>query len=154
MLSAIENYFFKFQKDFEPIESFEILNNELSFLNITSGGSFKPSEFEPKYKIAIIVPFRNRENNLKVFLKNIHPFLVKQGLEYSIFLIEPIESVKFNRGLLLNIGFLESIKLGNDKWNCFVFHDVDLIPESENNLYHCPSLPKHMSSAVSTFDYK
>ncbi|RNA38603.1 beta-1-4-N-acetylgalactosaminyltransferase bre-4 [Brachionus plicatilis] len=135
-------------------KSFEALNNELSNLNITPGGSYTPTECQPKYKIAIIVPYRNREDNLKLFLKNIHPFLIKQKLEYSIFLIEPIQSIKFNRGLLLNIGFLESIQLGQDKWNCFVFHDVDLIPENEKNLYYCPALPKHMSSAVSTFDYR
>ncbi len=32
--------------------------------------------------------------------------------------------------------------------------DVDLFPESERNLYTCPRSPRHMSSAVSTFDYK
>ncbi len=53
----------------------------------------------------------------------------------------------------MNIGFLESLRLSASKWDCFIFHDVDLIPEDERNIYSCPELPRHMSSAVSTFDY-
>jgi hypothetical protein len=83
-----------------------------------------------------------------------HPFLIKQQLDYGIFLIEPVQNITFNRGLLMNIGFLESLKLSQNKWDCFIFHDVDLIPEDERNIYSCPELPRHMSSAVSTFDYK
>jgi beta-1,4-galactosyltransferase 1 len=83
-----------------------------------------------------------------------HPFLIKQQLNYGIYLIEPIPNIKFNRGLLMNIGFLESLRLSASKWDCFIFHDVDLIPEDERNIYSCPELPRHMSSAVSTFDYK
>ena len=100
------------------------------------------------------MPYRNRETNLKIFLRHMHPFLIKQQLDYGIYLIEPIQNITFNRGLLMNIGFLESLKLTSNKWDCFVFHDVDLIPEDERNIYSCPELPRHMSSAVSTFDYK
>ena len=32
--------------------------------------------------------------------------------------------------------------------------DVDLLPEDERNIYSCPESPRHMSAAVSTFDYK
>jgi len=83
-----------------------------------------------------------------------HPFLIKQQLDYGIYLIEPIQNITFNRGLLMNIGFLESLRLSSNKWDCFIFHDVDLIPEDERNIYSCPQLPRHMSSAVSTFNYK
>jgi hypothetical protein len=37
---------------------------------------------------------------------------------------------KFNRGLLMNIGFLEALNL-DAGYDCFVFHDVDLLPEDD-----------------------
>ncbi len=121
---------------------------------IKLGGLSSPEECKSRYKVAIIVPYRNRETNLKIFLRHMHPFLIKQQLDYGIYLIEPIQNITFNRGLLMNIGFLESLRLSSNKWDCFIFHDVDLIPEDERNIYSCPQLPRHMSSAVSTFNYK
>lgn len=34
------------------------------------------------------ISFRDREDNLKIFLYNIHPFLMAQKLQYQIFVIE------------------------------------------------------------------
>ena len=58
----------------------------------------------------------------------------------------------FNRGMLMNVGFVEALKLYN--YDCFVFHDVDLLPEDDRNMYTCPEQPKHMSVAVDIFEYK
>ena len=63
------------------------------------------------------------------------------------------DSLRFNRGKLLNVGFIEAMK--DYAWDCFVFHDVDLLPEDDRNLYSCPGLqPRHMSVAVSKWQYK
>ena len=35
-----------------------------------------------------------------------------------------------------------------------MFHDVDLLPEDDRNLYTCPQQPRHMSVAVDKFKYK
>ena len=60
--------------------------------------------------------------------------------------------MRFNRAALLNIGFLEASKLYD--FQCFIFHDVDLLPEDDRNLYVCPSMPRHMSVAIDKLKYK
>lgn len=52
----------------------------------------------------------------------------------------------------MNIGFNEAMKDYN--WTCFIFHDVDLVPEDDRNLYHCPRYPRHMSSHVDSLGYE
>jgi hypothetical protein len=52
----------------------------------------------------------------------------------------------------MNVGFIEANRYYN--WNCFIFHDIDLIPEDDRNLYNCPIQPRHMSVAVDKFNYR
>lgn len=124
--------------------------------NISVGGFYSPSHCKPQHKIAIIVPYRKRSHQLAAFMKHMHPFLQRQAIDYGIYFVEPVGNITFNRGLLLNIGFLESLKLSADRWDCFIFHDVDLLPEDARNFYTCPPLnrPRHMSIEVSSLDYK
>ena len=93
-----------------------------------------------------------------------HEFWVKHNISYGLYLIEPLEGIKFNRGLLMNIGFLEVLKesrvYGNTVnssdiyWDCFIFHDVDLKPENDDLQYTCnDTRPIHFSTAVSSLNY-
>jgi len=85
--------------------------------------------------VAIIIPHRNRLPNLKIFLNNMIPLLTKQKINFGIYVVEPVENIEFNRALLFNVGFLESIKIGNlynFTWDCFIFHDTDMLPEDVN----------------------
>ena len=41
----------------------------------------------------------------------------------------------FNKGAIMNAAFLEARKLHN--FTCFVFHDVDMVPETDFALYRC-----------------
>ena len=59
------------------------------------GGHFRPKNCLPEQKIAIIVPFRGREDQLKIFLNNMHPFLMCQQLDYKIFVIEQVSNYKY-----------------------------------------------------------
>ena len=43
----------------------------------------------------------------------------------------------FNKGLTMNAGFVEAQKLG--QFDCFIFHDVDMIPINSCNIYKCDS---------------
>lgn len=116
------------------------------------GGHYLP-ECEPKSKVAIILPFRNRSEHLMYFLHYMHPILQRQQLEYKIYVINQLGESPFNRAILLNIGFVESIRDYPD-WGCFTFHDVDIVLENDNLLYRCSERPRHMSVAVDKFNYK
>lgn len=54
--------------------------------------------------------------------------------------------------MLMNVGFREAMNDSN--FDCFIFHDVDLLPEDDRNLYTCPEQPRHMSVAIDVFKYK
>ncbi len=131
-------------------DSFENIQKLLPEIEI--GGRFRPKECIARHKVAIIIPYRDRENNLKVFLRNIHPVLERQQLDYGIYVIEQFDNNSFNKGKLMNIGFLESRKQYD--YQCFIFQDVDLIPEDDRILYTCSEQPKHLAVAIDKFKYK
>ncbi|KFM76276.1 Beta-1,4-N-acetylgalactosaminyltransferase bre-4, partial [Stegodyphus mimosarum] len=120
-------------------------------LEIQSGGRWFPKHCSSWQRVAIIVPYRNREMHLKIFLQNMHPFLQAQKLDYGIFIIEQSDKHDFNRGKLLNIGYVEASK--EPDFCCFIFHDVDLLPESPQHIYGCSEEPRHMCSALDIFRY-
>lgn len=78
------------------------------------------------HKLGIIVPYRNREKQLELFKDYIPRFLNKQGIiDYTVIVVNQADRKKFNRGKLLNIGFLEAKARGCDY---VIFHDVDMLP--------------------------
>lgn len=105
-------------------------------------GEYEPSDCTARQSVAILIPHRNRERHLLYLLHHLHPFLQRQQLHYAIYVIQQAGDVTFNRAKLLNIGYLEALKDYN--WDCFIFHDVDLVPENDHNLYVCDTQPKHL----------
>ena len=59
---------------------------ESVFPDLFPGGRFHPSECTSRHRVAIIVPYRDREDHLRTFLLNIHKFLRPQQLDYAIYL--------------------------------------------------------------------
>ena len=51
----------------------------------------------------------------------------------------------------MNAGFLEAFQRTSAE--CFVFHDVDLIPEDDRNMYSCWDQPRHLSVGVDALNY-
>lgn len=100
----------------------------------------------------IIIPYRDRPHHLDQFLKWMHPFLQAQNLSYTMLVIEQLQGKPFNRAELFNIGYLEAKKLDTQK-NCFIFHDVDLLPLNGQNLYACSRSPTHLSAYIDTFRF-
>ena len=63
---------------------------ELSLPNIKPGGTFAPTDCKSSHKVAIIIPYRNRPDHLRILLYNIHPILSRQNIDYGIFVIEEV----------------------------------------------------------------
>ena len=108
-----------------------------------AGGLCYPESGEALPMIAILVPYRERQEQLHLFLSHMHYFLREQGLRYMILVVEQMSQSKFNRAKLLNIGFKETERI-HPGCKCFIFHDVDLLPVSEENIYVCHDRPRHL----------
>lgn len=115
-------------------------------------GEYEPSDCAARQSVAILIPHRNRERHLLYLLHHLHPFLQRQQLHYAIYVIQQAGDVTFNRAKLLNVGYLEALKDYN--WECFIFHDVDLVPENDHNLYFCDKQPKHLVVGRNATGYK
>ena len=110
--------------------------------SVYPGGHWYPTTCQTEQRLAIIVCYRKREEHLNIFLNHIHSFLQKQQLDYTIFVVNQHTPETFNRAALFNVGFLEASKLY--PFDCFIFHDVDLLPEDLRNIYKCVNQPRHM----------
>tara|TARA_Y200000002_G_scaffold369155_1_gene362978 strand:- start:11 stop:772 length:762 start_codon:yes stop_codon:yes gene_type:complete len=84
-----------------------------------------------KNKLVVILPVRDREENLKEYLENMIPIFNYQNIDYRIFVIEQSKNKRFNKGKINNIGFLEALK-ENKNHTRFLFNDVDNYPIKKN----------------------
>jgi hypothetical protein len=90
-------------------------------------------------KLGIIVPYRDRYEQLLTFKTSISEFL--KDIDYELIIVEQDDAKIFNRGKLLNIGFIEAKKL---KCDYVVFHDVDMIPVDVDYSYN--PFPIHLAT--------
>ncbi|XP_053180215.1 beta-1,4-galactosyltransferase 1 isoform X1 [Scomber japonicus] len=119
---------------------------------LEAGGRFRPADCEALQKVAIIIPFRKRDEHLKFWLYYLHPILQRQQLDYGVYVINQDGDVIFNRAKLLNVGYTEALK--EYDYDCFVFSDVDLIPMDDRNTYKCFSQPRHLSVSMDKFGFR
>ena len=76
---------------------------------VQDGGQFnvcyREREFtvmQRPHRVAILIPFRNRWNHLKILLQHLHPILQRQQINYQIFIIEQSGRDTFNKGRVFN----------------------------------------------------
>ncbi|XP_035980914.1 beta-1,4-galactosyltransferase 1-like [Fundulus heteroclitus] len=137
--------------EFETKRTLEDVRNQVGLL-LQQGGRFKPSNCIARQKVAFIIPFRNRFEHLNHWLYYVHPILIRQQLDYGVYVINQEGDGVFNRAKLMNIGFVEA--LHEYDYECFAFADVDLVPIDDRNLYRCSDDPRHLSVAIDKFNYK
>ncbi|XP_023652517.2 beta-1,4-galactosyltransferase 5-like isoform X2 [Paramormyrops kingsleyae] len=118
---------------------------------LAPGGRWRPLDCLPRWKVAILIPFRNRHEHLPILLRHLVPMLQRQHLQFAIYVIEQAGDQSFNRGMLFNVGFHEAMQ--DLAWDCMIFHDVDHIPESNRNYYGCSDMPRHFAVKLDKYLY-
>jgi len=93
------------------------------------------------HRLGIIVPYRNRLQQLTNFKTVVESYLVEKGIDYKIIIVEQDDASAFNRGSLCNIGFLQAVK---SRCDYVVFHDVDMLPIDVD--YSYDNKPIHLAT--------
>ncbi len=96
-----------------------------------------------RHKLGLIVPYRLREEQLKEFILRMTEYL--KDIRFEIIIVNQDNAKQFNRGMLLNIGFLHA-----EKMHCtyVIFHDVDMLPVNVD--YSYSDIPLHLATDVRT----
>ncbi|WKX94996.1 hypothetical protein Q1695_011893 [Nippostrongylus brasiliensis] len=115
------------------------------------GGEWKPTDCKARHKVAIIIPFRDRQSHLTRLIDFLIPILQRQRLDFRFIVTEQYGNDLFNKGRIMNAAFRFAETLGVD---CVIFHDVDMFPQDDRNPYSCPPSPRHMGAFVSNLGYQ
>ena len=88
-------------------------------------------------RLAIIIPYRDRRDELDVFLPHMVEFLSNKQIDYKLFVAEQSDDRPFNYGKLCN-AVVNEIK---EDFDYFCFHDVDLLPKNDSSEYYPVETP-------------
>jgi hypothetical protein len=91
-------------------------------------------------KLAIIVPYRDRRDELDIFLPHMVSFLNNKQIEYIIYIVEQFDEKPFNYGKLCNIGVSETIEFAD----YYCFHDVNVLPLNDDADYSYKEVPTQL----------
>lgn len=126
-----------------------------------------PGPTHSEVRLAVIVPFRdqplqNRREQLQRFLTHMTQYLrssaIKPTLQtFHMFIVEQThDTYKFNRGKLLNAGFVLAQKSPHAPFTSICFHDVDLLPGPSLGPWYALSPqknPVHIGAVWSRYPY-
>jgi hypothetical protein len=105
------------------------------------------------YKCAVLTTYKNRPDDLNKYYKNIKKsFELVNDTHFEYFLLNQDNDLTFNKTKLWNAGIKELI----DKYDFYIFNDLDHFANDENNfneLYSYPYKPTHLSTYVEQFNY-
>lgn len=99
------------------------------------------------HKLGVVIPYRDRLEQLELFKKSMKHYLHAKGIPYEIIIVEQDWAKIFNRGKLLNIGYKVANSLLCDY---VVFHDIDMIPLNVDYSYE--EAPIHLATQRLDFD--
>lgn len=79
-------------------------------------------------RLAIVVPYRDREPHLRQFVPHLRNYFTRDKLDcnidYRVVIVQQEPGLPFNRGMLKNIGFM----LAEPHADYVCFHDIDYLP--------------------------
>uniref|UniRef100_A0A2H1WCS7 SFRICE_022818 n=1 Tax=Spodoptera frugiperda TaxID=7108 RepID=A0A2H1WCS7_SPOFR len=117
--------------------------------NVLPGGIYQPENCKSLQSVAVIIAYRGCKSYLNVFMNVLHPFLIKQQLDYRVFVVEQSNKTQpFNRGKLINVGFAEAMRYRKDGYQCIILHDPYIIPTDTRNLYRCSWYPRQLAALI------
>lgn len=99
-----------------------------------------------EYKLTFLVPYRNRGQHLVRYVphyKSLFPYA-------DIYIIHQLGNAPFNRGKLLNVGFLYA----EGKADAFDLSDIDMLAVDGEVDYSFPHAVTHLASAASQYNYQ
>ena len=105
--------------------------------------------FQSGQRLAVIVPYRNRPEDLREFLAVLPGFLSAQGVDFEIYVVEQQQQYRFNRGMLLNAGFALSRQHFDPTY--IALHDVDMLPAHPTVDYGFTGSVRSLASCVEQF---
>ncbi|KAL1137946.1 hypothetical protein AAG570_009641 [Ranatra chinensis] len=120
-------------------------------------GGTKLGRIPGRHLLGVVVPFRDRFEELLEFAPHLHEFLRAQNIDHRIFVINQVDQYRFNRASLINAGFQVAVREGCDY---VAMHDVDLLPlnpelsydyPAEGSLHHLASPEFHPKYHYPTF---
>lgn len=116
----------------------DVYNSRVGVLRSYSANSELPDEDEDWYvsnhTLAVIVPFRDRFEEMLIFVPYLHKFLKRQKVRHKLFVVNQVDQYRFNRASLINIGYLHA----RETCDYMAMHDVDLLPLNANLSYRHP----------------
>ena len=72
--------------------------DEIDAGKTTTGGCWQPKDCYQRQNVAIIIPYKNREEHLRALLSTLHPILQRQNTAYCIYVAEQHDDGRFNKG--------------------------------------------------------
>ena len=54
------------------------------------GGTWRPTECTARHRVAVVIPYRDRQEHLVVLLSHLIPILTRQQLDYHILVVEQV----------------------------------------------------------------
>lgn len=114
-------------------EELQQTQNQLTLSNVPEESWIPDSE----HKLAVVVPFRDRFDELLHFVPIMTKFLTNQlgKNSFEIFIINQADNNRFNRAALINVGYIVGLEHNCDY---MVMHDVDLLPNNDGLNYRFP----------------
>lgn len=96
------------------------------------------------HKLGVIVPFRDRFEELLEFVPHMSNYLKEKNINHEIYIINQVDVHRFNRASLINAGYLIAV---NESCDYIAMHDVDLLPINKDLKYTYPEDgPFHVSA--------
>ena len=74
------------------------------------------------------------------------------SFNFTLFTAPMREPTLFNKGVLMNVGVAKALE--DHDFDCFIFHDVDFVPEDDRHMYRCREAPIHFGAYQSRHQYQ